>query len=27
VFLSRIRVYAVRPPAKDWNGASALTVK
>jgi adenylate cyclase len=27
VFLARIRAYAARPPATDWNGASALTVK
>jgi class 3 adenylate cyclase len=27
VFLARIKIYASRPPAKDWNGASVLTVK
>lgn len=27
VFLARIRAFSARPPAADWNGASALTVK
>jgi adenylate cyclase len=27
VFLARIRIYTSRPPAKDWNGVSVLTVK
>ena len=27
LFLARIRLFAARPPAKDWNGASVLTVK
>jgi adenylate cyclase len=27
LFLARIRAFSTRPPATDWNGASALTVK
>jgi class 3 adenylate cyclase len=27
LFLARIRQFAARPPAKDWNGASVLTIK
>ena len=27
VFLRRIQLFASRPPAKDWNGVSVLTVK
>ena len=27
VFLARIRIFASRPPAKDWNGVSVLAAK
>jgi class 3 adenylate cyclase len=27
LFLARIRQFAARPPSKDWNGVSVLTVK
>jgi len=27
VFLARVRLFASRPPANDWNGVSVLTVK
>jgi hypothetical protein len=27
LFLARIRQVAARPPLKDWNGVSVLTIK